>query len=441
MTRHGYAWVGAAVVTLAAVPPGRWSGPGERPVGPEPAQPACPQGGRLVPPGAPLQAAVDAARPGDVLCLSAGRYEGPVEIHARLTLQGPRGAVIRSSGVGTTLRVLADSAVLAGFTVDGSGRRYDLMDGAVYLHGDGIQARGLTVRNALFGIVVERSNGVIIAGNDVTGLGSLAVGVRGDGIRLWEVRRSRVVANHLEDSRDILVWYSPGNVIAGNTVTGSRYGTHFMYSDDCVVEGARYRDNIVGVFVMYSRGVTLRHNVLAGNDGPDGMGLGVKESGNLVVEGNQFLGDRDCLYLDTSPFREGDSVVALGNTFARCTAGVTFHSSERRNAFLDNVFQDNQTHVVVEGRGTARGVVWRRNYFDDYQGYDLDGDGIGDVAYEPRNLAERLVASHPRLAFFRGTAAFALLDVAARVFPLLQPEILLVDPRPRMTPPAPGAGG
>jgi len=43
------------------------------------------------------------------------------------------------------------------------------------------------------------------------------------------------------------------------------------------------------------------------------------------------------------------------------------------------------------------------------------------------------VAGHPPLASLRGTGALGLLDLAARVSPLLQPETLLVDPHPRMT--------
>ncbi|MGD8319025.1 MAG: nitrous oxide reductase family maturation protein NosD [Gemmatimonadota bacterium] len=423
----------AAMLVMAAVP-GR---PDAGRTGPAPssagsASPACPAEGTAVPAGTRLQALVDSVAPGSVLCLAAGRYVGPLEIHKRLTVQGPADAILRSDGSGTTVRAVADSIVLSGFTVEGSGRRYDKMDAGVYLRGRGVQARSLTVRDALFGIIVEQSDDVAVTDNHVLGLAGLPVGVRGDGIRLWEVRGSLVRGNHLEDSRDILVWYSPGNRIVHNTVEHSRYGTHFMYSDDCVVEDADYHENIVGVFVMYSHGITLRNNRIAGNEVVDGMGLGVKESGNLVVEGNRFVRDRSCLYLDTSPFRAGDSVFVRGNTFAGCSAGVTFHSSERRNTFVDNVFMANQTQVAVEGRGTAREVVWRGNYFDDYQGYDLDGDGVGDVAYELRSLSETLVARHPELAFLRGTVAFSLLDVAARVLPLLEPETLLTDPHPRM---------
>ena len=327
----GRAWIGVAILTgLASVAAG-----GGRDVGGvredgtrlthAPHGASCPADGRAVAPGAALQEVVDAAPTGASLCLASGRYEGPVEIHTRLTLVGPADAVVHSDGSGTTVRALADGVVLGGFTVEGSGRRYDKMDAAVYVHGAGVVVRDLTVRDALFGIIVEQSEGVMVARNRVAGLAELPVGVRGDGIRLWEVRRSVVEDNRLEDSRDILVWYSPGNRIARNTVVRSRYATHFMYSDDCVVEDAEYHENIVGVFVMYSRGVTLRGSTIADNAVADGMGLGVKESGNLVVEDNRFVHDRDCLYLDTSPFRTGDTVAVRGNTFTRCNAAVTFH--------------------------------------------------------------------------------------------------------------------
>ncbi len=401
--------------------------------------PACPATARTAPAGVALQPLLDALPAGAVLCLLPGDHDGPLVIHSPLTLLGPGSAVIRSDGQGTTVRVLASHAVLRGFTVDGSGKRYDKMDAAVYVRGDSVEVRGLTIQHALFGLVAEQSRGVTFAENHVVGDPDLAVGIRGDGIRFWEVRGSAVLGNRLEDSRDIVIWYSPGNRIAGNTVVRSRYATHFMYSSDCVVEDNHYSGNIVGVFIMYSRDIVLRGNVITDNTVADGMGLGVKESGNITVERNRFVRDNQCVYLDTSPFREGDSMLVRLNTFALCNAAVTFHSSETHNTFAANAFQGNQSQVVVEGRGNARGVSWAGNYFDDYRGYDLDGDGFGDVAYELRSLSERLVSEHPALAFFRGTMALALVDVAAQVLPVLQPETLMADPHPRMTRPA-GAG-
>jgi nitrous oxidase accessory protein len=384
--------------------------------------------------GTPLQPVLDAAGEGDVLCLSPGVYDGPLEIRARLTLQGPADAIVRSNGHGTTVRVLAARAELRGFTVDGSGQRHDLMDAAVLVRAEAAAVRGLTVRRALFGLVAEQAYGVVFEGNHVIGDPAAPAGVRGDAIRLWEVRGASVLDNRVEDSRDIAVSYSPGNRLAGNTVVRGRYAIHFMYSSDCLVRDNRFHDNVVGVFVMYSRNIAIRDNVIADNTAADSFGLGMKDAGDVIIERNQLVRAGRCLYLDHSPFRDGDVMLVRSNTFARCRAAVTFHKSETRTTFEDNRFDGNATPAVVEGRGTAQGVTWRRNYFDDYRGYDMDGDGFGDVAYELRDLSEQLVARRPALAFFRGTPALALIDLAARAFPVLQVETLLVDEQPRMRP-------
>jgi nitrous oxidase accessory protein len=395
---------------------------------------ACPVDGLTVPAGARLQSIVDAAPSGTVICLSSGEYAGPLVVRTRIILQGPADAVIRSSGEGTTIRVLADGAELRGFTVDGSGQRPDIMDAAVLVRAERAAARGLTIRHALFGLVAEQSSRVTFDGNHVIGDSSVPQGARGDGIRLWEVRNGSVVNNRLEDSRDIVVWYSPGNRIANNTAVRSRYGVHFMYSSDCVVSGNRFSRNIVGVFVMYSRNIAIRDNEIRDNTAADSMGFGIKDSGDLTIERNLLVNDRECLYLDNSPFRDTDTMTVRLNTFARCSAGVTFHMSESRTTFEANRFEANNTPAAIEGGGTARGVTWTGNYFDDYQGYDLNRDGFGDVAYELRDLSERLVSRHPDLAFFRGGPVLTIVDIAAKAFPVLQPDTLLVDAHPRMEP-------
>ena len=89
------------------------------------------------------------------------------------------------------------------------------------------------------------------------------LGLRGDAIRLWETNDSRVERNSVEGSRDLVVWYSSRNVVRGNEVRDGRYGTHFMFSHDNVIEDNRYFGNTVGIFVMYSRGLRIARNVLA----------------------------------------------------------------------------------------------------------------------------------------------------------------------------------
>lgn len=404
--------------------------PGTVGAAPVPAPPAeC----RKVSAGEPLQSVLDASRVGEALCLSPGRYDGPLRADRGITVWGPREAEIHSRGQGTTV-ALSDGARLLGVTVDGSGGRFDVLDAAVHLTGEGGAIEGVEVRNALFGILVEKARHVRVLNNHVRGSYARAIGMRGDAIRLWETQDSRVEGNRVEGARDVVVWYSSRNQVTGNVVRDGRYGTHFMYSHENRVERNVYLGNEVGVFVMYSRGIVLAHNVMADAGGSAGMGLGLKESGNLTLTDNRFVHDTVGIYVDTSPLQVDDQDTFTRNQIRLCEVGVIFHSSEQRNAFHENAFLDNQAQVQVEGEGDALGVDWQGNEFDDYAGYDLDGDGFGDLPYELRSLSGELVSEHPELSFFRGSLALALVSAAGEVLPLFAPKTLVRDPHPRLAP-------
>ena len=91
----------------------------------------APAAGQDVPAGDALQAAIAAAAPGATLRLLPGEHRGPITIDKPLVLWGPPDAVVRG-GDGSTVRVKTNGARLCGFTVAGSGQRFDLMDGGVH---------------------------------------------------------------------------------------------------------------------------------------------------------------------------------------------------------------------------------------------------------------------------------------------------------------------
>ena len=377
------------------------------------------------------------------LCLEDGVHQGPVRLTRPVTLWGGARAVVHSAGEGSTLSVEADGVVLQGFTVDGSGARFDLLDAAVRVRADDVRIEGLRVRGALFGILAERCRGLVLRGNEVRGDPRKTLGLRGDGIRLWEVRGARIEGNRLEDSRDLVVWYSPGNVFTGNHVLRGRYGTHFMYSHDNRVEASRYVENVVGIFAMYSRDLELRGNLIARSHGAAGVGIGAKDSGSLVVEDNALVGNTVGIYLDNSPLDPRETNRFRGNLLRFGESGIVFHGPSAGNRFLANRFAGQHRTVGVEGRGSALDAEWRGNDFDDYAGYDLDGDGVGDVPYVLRTLEGDLTARAPAARFFRGTAAMALVEWIGRSVPLFAPTTVLEDPAPAMRVPDPelGSGG
>lgn len=401
-----------------------------RPVPPLP--PPRPEGGLAVPAGASLQQAVADAAPGTVLILPPGEHLGPLTIDKPLTIWGPRDAVVRSTGRGTTIAVQASGVRLLGFSVAGSGMRFEDTDAAVHVRQDDVEVAGLRITEALFGIAISGANRVQIVGNEIVGSGAPDFGMRGDAIRLWEVRDSLVQGNYVSRSRDLVVWYSPRNRLEDNYVEYGRYGTHFMYSSYNHVRGNTYLHNLVGVFVMYCDHIEVVDNLMAVADPGEGMGLGLKEAGDVRVSHNRFLRNPTGVFIDTSPIQLSHENSFVGNAFEFCDTGVMFHSSEKQNVFLDNSFCGCAYTVRVDGRGDAIGVRWAGNYFDDYAGFDLDGDGVGDVPHEPRSLSNQLTSARAQFRFFRGTPALGLLDAVSRVLPILTPKVVFNDPNPRL---------
>jgi nitrous oxidase accessory protein len=397
------------------------------------AAPPRPQACAVVEAGADLAAAIAAAGPGDAICLEPGEHAGPVRIDRAVELWGPRSAVIRGTTPGSIVVVAAAGARLAGFTVDGTGGRFDKLDAAVHVVADDVTVEGVAVVHAVYGILVERTRRVTVRGNHVRGDAATAMGLRGDTIRLWETHDSVVADNLVEDGRDVVIWYSRNNRVTGNRVVRGRYGAHLMYSHDNLIEDNQLISGVVGVFVMYSRGVTLRRNLVLDAGGAAGMAIGLKDSGNIVLEDNVLVRNTTGIYIDQSPGQRGDTLAVRGNVIRQCEAAMGFHTTPFDTEISGNDFADNVETVRVGSGIEPSHAFWHRNYFDDYVGYDLDGDGTGDLPHEVKSASEELITRHPNLAFFRGTPTLGIVDAASKLLPIWAPRTFLVDEAPRMS--------
>jgi len=230
----------------------------------------------------------------------------------------------------------------------------------------------------------------------------------------------------------VVVWYSADNVIADNDIRGGRYGLHFMYAQYNLVKGNRYEGNSVGVFLMYSDGVVLRDNVISHGQGATGMGIGLKESSDVTIEGNEIVYCATGIYSDVSPFQPDTINLVKDNHIAFNGIGVLFHNDWTGNVLHDNRFENNHVQVSVNAQASAARNDWTGNYWDDYKGFDRDRDGIGDTGYEPRVFADRLWMDVPFASFFRGSPVLSLLDFLERLAPFSEPILLLADGKPKV---------
>lgn len=167
-------------------------------------------------------------------------------------------STIQSLGRGTTVSIEAPDVTLSGVIIDGSGARYDQTDAAILVKSARAKVLNCIVTNATFGIVLNKSQKVSIVGNTVYGNADTPLGLRGNGIRIWETTHSTIMSNRLINSRDMLVWHASSNQFVHNQVEGGRYGVHFMYNHYNYLEGNRVISNVVGAFMMYSRHITAK---------------------------------------------------------------------------------------------------------------------------------------------------------------------------------------
>jgi nitrous oxidase accessory protein len=189
---------------------------------------------------------------------------------------------------------------------------------------------------------------------------------------------------------------------------------------------------------MYSRNLTLRHNVISANRGPSGYAIGLKDVDDAVIEENLVHDNRVGAFVDTSP-REVESTVRwTGNVFAYNDVGLDLMPSISRNYFTANSFVENEQQVSIAGGGLLRGNFWsvadRGNYWSDYAGYDGDGDGVGDLPYKTERLFENLMDTQPALRLFLYSPVEQAVDFAARAVPFVRPQPTLTDEAPLMAP-------
>jgi nitrous oxidase accessory protein len=71
------------------------------------------------------------------------------------------------------------------------------------------------------------------------------------------------------------------------------------------------------------------------------------------------------------------------------------------------------------------------NYWDKYEGYDINKDGIGDVPYHPVSMYSMIVEQNPTTLMLFRSFMVSLLDKAEKAIPGLTPE-MLKDEKPMM---------
>ena len=379
-----------------------------------------------------LSEAIQKAQPGDTLRVQGGTYKGPIIVSKTLTLIGEGAPLIEGEGKGSVVKLQAPGIRFQGFRIRGSGAHLSEENSGIELLAPDIVVENNHLEDVLFGIYLRKAHRSKILNNRIEGK-SLPLPLRGDLIRLWYSDDVLIQGNILKRGRDVVLWFSNRLKVQGNQISGGRYGLHFMYCDDAEIRENILSHNSVGAFLMYSRRLRFRWNFVAYNRGGSGFGIGLKDLDDGLLENNLIVDNRVGVYVDNSPREITSRCVYRNNVLAFNDFGVVLLPSVRRNLFEGNSFIENEEQVAIQGGGSLHAVRWRGNHWSDYVGYDLDGDGTGDLPYKSQRFFENLTDQHPQLRLFLYSPVVQALDFAARAIPLVQPRPKLVDSLPQIT--------
>jgi nitrous oxidase accessory protein len=366
---------------------------------------------------ATIAAALAAAAPGDTVVVAAGTYAERLVLDRPVRLVGEGWPRVFGGYEGDVILVRADDVEIRGFEIAGSGRPMITSASGVKVRAARARILGNRIVDNLFGVYLRECSGAVVADNVIRGREEDEVGVRGAGINLFDAHRNVVRGNLVSFVRDGVYFdHADFNRVEGNEFFELRYGVHYMFCNANSFEGNLFRDSMGGAAIMYTDDVTFRDNRMVGNRrGPNAFGLLLKDCRNSVAENNAIVNNTRGLFLDNS-----HKNLLRRNLIAWNDVGVFFFASSLDNRFTRNDFVGNLSTLLTVGRvdaDWAPGGVG--NYYAEYRGYDLDGDGVGDVEHRLQDAFEYLVGSRPLLRLFLNSAVADALAAAEQSFPLV----------------------
>lgn len=365
-----------------------------------------------------LKNAVQNAIAGDTIMVSAGRYKpGNLIIRVPLVLTGVNQPVLDGEGRFEVITVQTPGVTIRGFRIVHTGVS-SIEDFAAIkvIAGHHVTIDNNLIEEAFFGIHLSNTDSARISNNIISHTEQPEESRVGNGIHLWKCQGAVITRNQITGHRDgIYFEFVTGSRVESNfSHHNLRYGLHFMFSHQDTYLNNRFESNGAGVAVMYTHHVTMIGNSFIRNWGPSAYGLLLKEIRDSEVSQNIFESNTMAIYM------EGSSRITLsGNEFRTNGYAVRLQASCDDNHFARNNFKGNTFDLATNGSLVMNKLD--HNYWDRYEGYDLNHDGIGDIAYHPANLftliSERIPAA---MVLWRSFTVY-LMDRAEKAIPSLIP--------------------
>jgi nitrous oxidase accessory protein len=382
-----------------------------------------------------LQQRIDAAQAGAIIELAAGQYDGNLIIDKPLSIVANHDAILDGQGHGDVVRVKAADVTLRGLVIRNSGMNLTHMNAGVFAEptADRLRVEDSRFSDNAFGIWLDACRHPQIINNDIFGTPEVRSQDRGNGIHLYSVQQGLVKANRISQTRDgIYIDSSTSNRLQGNLMQDLRYGVHYMYSYHNEVMDNVTRNTRTGYALMQSKYLTVTGN-LSDGDGNYGIlmnfitnsdiahnrVMGTKKGRAFVTGGDDVLGaEGKGLFVYNSQFNSIHE-----NTFENADIGIHLTAGSEDNRIYGNAFLSNRVQVkYVATREQEWSWQGKGNFWSDYLGWDINGDGVGDKPYEPNDAVDKLLWKYPIARVLMSSPTIDTLRWVQKQFPVFKPQ-------------------
>lgn len=360
------------------------------------------------------------ATPGDTIRIMPGIYrEGNMIIQKSLTIIGVQYPVLDGEDKVEIFTIAAKDVSIEGLKLVNTGVG-SINDIAAV---KAIESKGLRVlnnqfENTFFGIHLSNLSSCLIEGNILSSTGQTEFQI-GNGIHAWKCDSIIIRNNTVSGHRDGIYFEFVTNSLIENNFShhNMRYGLHFMFSHNDEYRSNTFQNNGAGVAVMYTKGVKMAGNHFEDNWGSSSYGLLLKDIRDSFIDHNYFSKNTVGIYV------EGSSRCAFSqNELNENGWAVKIQANCDDNVFVRNNFTSNTFDMSTNGSLVLNIVDY--NYWDKYEGYDLDRDGIGDVPFHPVSLYSMVVEKMPAAIMLWRSFLVYMLDRTEKVIPTITPENL-----------------
>ncbi|WP_151899406.1 nitrous oxide reductase family maturation protein NosD [Sulfurimonas sp. NW15] len=379
-----------------------------------------------------LQEAVDQASAGAVIKLQNGIYHGNILIKKPLTIIGVGNQVeIRGEGRGSVVRIQSAHVRLKNIIITNSGKNMRSIDAAISLKQvKYCEISHCTLKNVLYGIDMDMVQNSLVLQNDIT-VAKNDIALRGNALKLYYSHYNTIEANNIHDARDVTLRYSHHNLFQKNKFAHNRFATHLELSNANIFKNNSYMYNSVGMMFMGAKDTQVIANKIYSSTGAAGIGVMIGSVSNFVFTGNSVRYNAKGIYIQGAEKARGMKRFFKNNEIAYNAEALHFHASIRDNMIVHNKFFGNIDDVLkdIGGDFDASNVV-EYNYWDRYDGFDANSDGIGDTPYRVYQHADLLWQENNKVKFFYAAPVMSLLDFLLKLAPFIEPDLIMEDKKP-----------